>query len=60
MMMTYVSPILGGVLAACFIYCISATGFLEGMDTEEKKKEEGATNMMEGEEEDEEEDDGAD
>lgn len=34
MMMTYVSPILGGILAACFVYCISATGFIEGMEGE--------------------------
>ena len=50
MMMTYVSPILGGILAACFVYCISAAGFLEGMGGEGDVGAEG-----EDEEEDEEE-----
>ena len=57
MMMTYVSPILGGILAACFVYCISATGFLEGLEGEggvgaEGKSEEGYENEEEDDEED--------
>jgi len=40
MMTTYVSPILGGVLAACFIYCISMNGFIEGLDVDEGVEDE--------------------
>jgi len=57
MMTTYVSPILGGVLAACFIYCISANGFIEGLDADEDEDEdedEGYENVNDDEEEDEE------
>lgn len=60
MMTTYVSPILGGILAACFIYCISANGFIEGLDAEEEEDEEEGKEGMNGEEEDEEEEDAAD
>ena len=54
MMMTYISPILGGILAACFVYCISAAGFLEGYEGGEGDVDaEG-----DGEEEEDEEEDG--
>jgi hypothetical protein len=56
MMMTYISPILGGILAACFVYCISAAGFLEGY--EGGAEDVGAEGGVDGEEEDEEEDGG--
>jgi phosphate/sulfate permease len=60
--MTYVSPILGGILAACFIYCVSAPGFLEGMEGEEdeKKKEDDVTEGLDGDPDDEEDDDNDD
>ena len=54
MAMTYISPILGGILAACFVYCISAPGFLEGLEgNEEEDEEEGLVEGLEDEEEDE-------
>lgn len=38
--MTYVSPLLGCVLAACFAYIITAFGFMEGFGAEEDEDEE--------------------
>ena len=56
MMTTYVSPILGGVLAACFIYCISMNGFIEGLPVEEGEEDEDNEEGKEGFEEDDDDD----
>jgi hypothetical protein len=49
--MTYLSPLIGCILAGCFIYVISAFGFMEGFED----KEDGA-DEEEDEDQDEEDD----